>query len=77
MTSTLLSEIKGSLLCFSPASSPGHHPHKDKVSGAFFNLLCFNWREKVVPLIGTLSWMDLIRSNDQINGEFRIRTFGD
>lgn len=68
---------KGQSSVFLPCLFPRHHPHKDKVSGAFFNLLYFNWWEKVVPLIGALSWMDLIRSNDQINGEFWIRTFGD
>ena len=62
---------------FLPCLFPCHLPHKDKVSRAFFNLLAFNWWEKVVPLISALSWRDLIRSNDQINGEFWARTFGD
>lgn len=68
---------KGQCSLFLLSLFPSHHPYKDKVSGAFFNLLYFNWWEKVVPLVGALSWMDLIRSNDQINGEFRVRTFGD
>lgn len=68
---------KGQSSAFVPCLFPCHHPHKDKVSRAFFNLLSFNWWEKVVPLIRALSWRDLIRSNDQINGEFWVRTFGD
>lgn len=73
--STLSSKTKDSLLCF--CLFPCYHPHKDQVSRAFFNLLYFNWWDKVVPLISALSWRDLIRSNDQINGELWIRTFGD
>ena len=68
---------KGQPCVFLPCLFPCHHPHKDKVSREFFNLFSFNWWEKVVSLISALSWRDLIRSNDQISGEFWVRIFGD
>lgn len=34
---------KGQCSLFLLSLFPSHHPYKDKVSGAFFNLLYFNW----------------------------------
>lgn len=76
ITSTLASEITDGFPRSPAAPSPVTNLPRT-VSGAFFNLPSSNWREEVVPLIGALSWRDLIRSNDQINGEFQERTLGD
>lgn len=76
ITSTTVFRDKGQSSAFLPCLFPSLHPYKDKVSRVFFNLLFSNWWEKVAPLISALSWRDLIRSNDQINREFWVRTFG-
>lgn len=62
---------------FFPCLFPCHQPRKDKVQRTFFNLMSSNWWEKVVPFFSALSWRELIRFNDQINGEFCVKTYGD